>query len=112
MADPDPWQTLRVRRRWMVALWIGWLPFGLLLMELQESLLPAPWPFLLALGYLASFWVSSLRFAATRCPRCRRVFAPFFSFQVRGWSRLCNSCGTAIGDPFGPDSGPADMPAA
>ena len=86
----------------MLGLWLGWLPFGSLVMHLQESVLPPPWSVVVALAYLGSFMAAGLRFGGTRCPACGRPFVSLFARKVRApWSWRCDNCGARIGEPLG-----------
>jgi hypothetical protein len=102
----DAWHPLRVRRRIVVGLWLGWLPFGGLLMTLQDRFLPSPWAALIGVAYLAGFMIAGVWVSGLRCPRCHHDFAPLFVWKPRAiWNWRCDSCRAEIGDPLDDLSG-------
>lgn len=100
----DPWRAIRRRYRWAIGLWLGWIPCGIVLIQLQDRILPAPWPLALALAYMTGFVVAGARLARSTCPACDRRFRPMNRSAPRyaPWSRRCQSCGARIGDPVSP----------
>lgn len=105
-SPPDAWHPLRTRRRVVVGLWLGWLPFGGLLMTLQDRVLPGGLAALIGIAYLAVFMVAAVGVSGLRCPRCHRTFAPLFTWRPRAiWNWRCDRCRAEIGDPIDDFSG-------
>jgi hypothetical protein len=101
VAIPEPWRTLRRRFRWMLGLWLGWLPFGVLVMRLQDSVLPPPWSIGVALAYLGAFMVAGLRYSLSRYPRYGHTFAlGFRGRRTPAWAPRCLHCGIRLGAPL------------
>lgn len=99
-ANADPWRTLRLRRRWLLGLGLGWLPFAAFLTWLQDTNTLAPWSPLLALPYLGCFVFHARQLHKGRCPRCGGPFTSLSRLKARAlWYWQCDTCNAAIGDP-------------
>jgi len=100
----DPrWQRLRLLHRWSFGLWLGWIPFGALVMSLQDRYLPPPKALIVALTYMGAFAITGWVFAFSPCPNCGDAFAfgfrSFFRWQAP-WAPRCVHCDARIGDPI------------
>jgi DNA-directed RNA polymerase subunit RPC12/RpoP len=84
----------------VLGLWLGWVPFGVLVLNLQDTVLPPPWSAAAMFAYLAGFAMSGLRFGATPCPHCGHRFVEPMSLKFRSpWIWRCDHCGTKLGAP-------------
>jgi len=95
------WRRLRLLHRLAFGLWLGWLPFGALVMSLQNSRLSPSSAIALALGYMAAFLVTSWIFSSLTCPNCGKTFA--FGSRSRRfvpWAPRCVHCNARIGAPI------------
>jgi hypothetical protein len=89
------WHAYRVRRRWVIGLFIGYLPgmfaLGTLLSPMFESDVPMV---LIALAWMLAWAVAICRFSSFACPRCRK---PFFGWglgeRTHTFARKCVHCG-------------------
>lgn len=92
----DPWHALKVRRRWLLGLWLGWLPFMGLLEWWQRRGLPAPWAVLLAVLYLAGLLGLVWQLRRARCPGCGGALGSPLRFGAGAlWLGRCQRCATA-----------------
>jgi len=104
----DPWRPLRVWRRMVIGLWLGWLPFAALLIHLQETVLRPPWAVYVGVGYLSLFLICGVCANLCRCPKCGERFGRLvysvrerFSLPSRApWAWRCDKCDTPLGDPI------------
>lgn len=100
----DPrWRWLRLIHRWTFGLWLGWLPFGMLLLTVGERFLPSAVITIALFTYFGAFAVTAWTFSFLRCPKCRNPFLfkglGFGAWQAP-WAPRCVHCGARIGDPL------------
>ena len=95
----EVWRGYRALRRTWAALWIGVIPFVLVLAELLE--VPSRALGLLILAYCFAVAVVSIRVRAWRCPRCGKPFAQRRWKMASLWdlfpNRPCKHCGLVEG---------------
>lgn len=97
----DQWHALRVRRRWLLGLSLGWLPFMGLLEVLQRHGLAVSWAVALTLLYFGGLIGVGRQLHRTSCPRCRRPFLALSRVRARTlWSWSCDSCDAPLGAPI------------
>jgi hypothetical protein len=97
----DPWHTLKLRRRWLLGLWLGWLPLMGALEAWQRRGLSAAGAVLLAVGYLGVLLGLAQQVRRARCPQCGGAFHS--GTRVRLPSLLawrCDSCHAPVGAPL------------
>ena len=99
MLDPR-WRQVRLLHRWSFGMWIGWLPFAITLISLEDRFLPQVVP-ILGILYVAVFLGVSMASSHARCPRCNELFFFRFALQWRWeapWAPRCAHCEARIGD--------------
>ena len=92
------WAQYRRVRRSMLVAWLGPFPVVLFVIFNQHSL---PYgtviAWLVALGWLGTFWHFNLRWVSWPCPRCGAPFIDIWSIT----HRRCANCRLAIWAPSG-----------
>jgi len=86
-------QRIRIRRRLMWAMWLGYLPIGVLI-----SLLGFPrltWSF--APAWMVLIAISSGFVAFSKCPRCNSLFHMTMLWG-NPWAKECIHCGLPVQD--------------
>jgi hypothetical protein len=101
----DPrWRRLLLLHRWAFGLWLGWLPFGAVVMVLQGRYLPPPVAIILALIYLGAFAATGWTLSFSACPNCGQTFLFDSNRRLRWQSPFalprCYHCNAQIGDPI------------
>ena len=97
----DPrWSRLQRLHRWTMGLWLGWLPLGVLMISLQDRILPSSLVVIVLLTYMAAFGITGWVLAFAACPNCDQPFlVGRFRLQVP-WALHCSHCNARIGDPI------------
>src|SRR4051794_22080229 len=102
----DPrWRRLQLLHRLSFGLWLGWLPFVMLIVSVQDRYLPPRVGLVVILVYMAAFAIPSWVFTLLTCPNCGKSFA-FGGFAMSRWrwqapwAPRCVNCDARIGDPI------------
>lgn len=93
------WRRHRIVTRWCWGLFLGWLPYGVLVGFPSERViarwhLPGWLAFIPFVAYMLAFLVVGNVQARFRCPRCGSRFYAFGPFGLghNGFARKCSNC--------------------
>ena len=99
----DPrWRRVRRWHRLSLGMWLGWLPYGAVMIGLGERALPRLMSEILIGAYMLAFVVSGGLAAFALCPACGNTFGiggRVFRFDAP-WAPRCRHCGAKIGEPL------------
>lgn len=87
----------------MIGLWLGALPFGVLVLSIRDRYLSPPGDVIVGLTYMGVFGVASAFYAFATCPNCGNAFSFGFPKRFRWqspWAPRCVHCDARIGDPI------------
>ena len=105
----EHWRQHRRHNRAVLLLWLGWLPFGGLVVSPAMQVTGSEnFGFALAGAWMLAFLTSGARAGNFRCPRCGKQFFSK-SWYHNGWSAKCLHCGLPKGS--GSKRRPLDSPA-
>jgi hypothetical protein len=92
---PAVWAKHRKRLHFLVGLWVGWVPFGVLVTMGLRRLGILPWAPVFVVLYMLAIIVAAILWGTFRCPRCGHKFyarGPFGLLQNK-LARKCRNCG-------------------
>jgi hypothetical protein len=93
----EAWAKHRLHNRMALGLWLGWIPYGSLLMLVLVVWLHLSPGFMVAAGvpYLVALVIVGNRASVFRCPRCGSRFYAWGPFGLgrNGFARKCRNCG-------------------
>lgn len=105
----DPWRRLRVHRWILFGGWLGWLPYGILIMNLRRATGVAALPPIMMASYALAWLANGIALGFMPCPRCGRRFSSrkdFGNRYAKGYSnaftRRCLNCGQRAYQPLDP----------
>lgn len=98
---PREWAIYKRRRNTLFLVWVGYVPattlFAFLSLKLFGSFNPA---FVFAVGWMALFVLTGIRFGVWRCPRCNKWFAATWWYNLGFLARKCVHCGLPKPNPL------------
>ena len=98
IAGEDSWRVFRWLRGLTIGLWLGWLPFGVLVVDRLQFAAAERLAIALLLVYVASFLTAGLLLTRWPCPRCHKSFVWNPRHRRRSlWPTTCAHCDLRVG---------------
>jgi hypothetical protein len=90
----DGWNDYIRRRNALLIVFLGYLPWGALVMlSMQYLRLPYKFGMPLVVAWFLAFPVVGIRYQLWRCPRCGKGFAYTWCYNRSYFARKCVHCG-------------------
>ena len=92
-------EVIRSRRRGMIYVFVGFLPFMLVAGYVVQLLSTSETPLIVAaIAYMLFLFAYAWRLAYTECPRCHGLYH-WGNWWSNAWARKCLNCGLSLKAP-------------